>query len=306
MFLTLSLSTNMVDAVADTVAVAVQTVYYHSRTASSSFDYSLLIGSLVATLALSLWDFVTMFGDEVRYIWPMKRRHVFKWLYIFHRYFLLATQIMCQIALPFLPAMMSSPAGLALLVSLTVLTQCTNFTLEFILAFRIFALFGRRPWVSRLLGCLTLAEVLCCTPPIISFYRSYGGGIMFQLTSTANIQIAFSMVMHSTFIALTVVKHISIVRASCVGRNAISQFTLDGTATFLMVTGLLGLAFATSTMPDVHPIIVFFWALAVHSICGGRLILGMARIQDRIRGLQEDESIMLTTHIDICFSEDLD
>ncbi|KAI6014177.1 hypothetical protein EDC04DRAFT_2755814 [Pisolithus marmoratus] len=73
-----------------------------------------------------------------------------------------------------------------------------------------------------------------------------------------------------------------------------------------MVMGLLGLAFALSITQDLYPTILFFWALTVHSICASRMILGVARIQDHIRGLQEDESIMLTTHIDIYLSEDLD
>ncbi|KAI6028933.1 hypothetical protein EDC04DRAFT_146683 [Pisolithus marmoratus] len=67
----------MVNPVTGTAAATIQSIYYHS----------------LATLALSLWDFLTKFEDEVHYIWPMKRNHAFKWLYIFHRHFLLAAHI---------------------------------------------------------------------------------------------------------------------------------------------------------------------------------------------------------------------
>lgn len=147
----------MVDPITDSTAAAIQSIYYHSS----------------AALALSLWDFLTTFGDEVHCIWPMKR-DAFKWLYISHRHFLLAIQLTCQIALP-LSAAMSSPTSydcLSSLVFMTILTQCTNVTLEFILALRIFALFGRRPCVLRLFGCLIVAHILYSVPASYSYFKS--------------------------------------------------------------------------------------------------------------------------------------
>ncbi|KAI6118009.1 hypothetical protein F5141DRAFT_596774 [Pisolithus sp. B1] len=275
----------MVDTTTGTTVAAMRSIYYHS----------------LAALALSCWDFLMTFGDEVHYIWPMKKRHTFKWLYIFHRYFLLTTQIAFQIALPLLPAM-SSPTShdcRVLLLVMTILAECANFALEFILAFRVFALFGRRPWVSRLLGCLILAEIGCCMPAILSGFKSFATGILYQLSPDVNIQTAFTIVVHSTLTSLTVAKRISIVGAGVIERNVISQFTRDGTVTYLMVT-------ATSAMRDLQPINLFFWALTVYSICGSRLILGMARIQDHMGALPEDENVLLTTYIDVCLSEDLD
>lgn len=280
------------DTLMGSTAAAFRSIYYHSAVA----------------LALSSWDCIMTFGDEVRCIWPMKGSYPFKWLYIFHRYFLLAIQIMCQIALAFLPAM-SSPTSsiwLGLLVLMTVLVECTNFTLEFILAFRVFVLFGRHPWVSRLLGGLILAELVCCMPTAYSSFKSYSSGILFELSPNAKIQMSITMVVHSTLISLTVAKHFSIVGASGARKNIISQLTLGGTVTYLMMAGLLGLGFTVSKVPDMQPIILLFWALTVHSICGSRLILNMARMQDHMQGLRGVEDILLTTQIDISLSEDLD
>ncbi|KAI6030333.1 hypothetical protein EDC04DRAFT_93370 [Pisolithus marmoratus] len=166
----------MVDPITDSTAAAIQSIYYHSS----------------AALALSLWDFLTTFGDEVHCIWPSgdlmfptfaessspspyrMKRDAFKWLYISHRHFLLAIQLTCQIALP-LSAAMSSPTSydcLSSLVFMTILTQCTNVTLEFILALRIFALFGRRPCVLRLFGCLIVAHILYSVPASYSYFKS--------------------------------------------------------------------------------------------------------------------------------------
>ncbi|KAI6123043.1 hypothetical protein EDD17DRAFT_987850 [Pisolithus thermaeus] len=282
----------MVDTITEATVAAMRSIYYHN----------------FATLALSFWDFLITFGDEVRYIWPMKKRHAFKWLYIFHRHFLLVVQITSQIAFPLLPAV-SSPTSYncrALLTVMTVLVECANFTLEFILAFRVFALLGRRPWVLRLLGCLILGEIICSMPTSFSGLKSYAGGILFQLSPKIKIQIAFTTVVHSTLISLTVARHIAIGRTRSNGSSIISQFTRDGTATFLMVMGLLGLGIATSAVKDLQPIILIFWALTCHSICGSRLILGTARMQDRVGALREDENVLLTTHIDVFLTEDLD
>ncbi|KAI6120346.1 hypothetical protein EDD16DRAFT_895796 [Pisolithus croceorrhizus] len=254
-FLLPFLSVTMVDTITEATVAAMRSIYYHN----------------FATLALSFWDFLITFGDEVRYIWPMKKRHAFKWLYIFHRHFLLVVQITSQIAFPLLPAV-SSPTSYncrALLTVMTVLVECANFTLEFILAFRVFALLGRRPWVLRLLGCLILGEIICSMPTSFSGLKSYAGGILFQLSPKIKIQIAFTTVVHSTLISLTVARHIAIGRTRSNGSSIISQFTRDGTATFLMVMGLLGLGIATSAVKDLQPIILIFWALTCHSICVG-------------------------------------
>ncbi|KAI6158614.1 hypothetical protein EDD17DRAFT_988746 [Pisolithus thermaeus] len=161
------------DTITSTTIAAMRSVYYHSLTA----------------LALSLWDFLMTIDKEVRYIWPMKKRHAFKWLYIFLRHFLLVVQITCQIAFRLLPVA-SPPAShdyRTLLIIMALLVECAHFTLEFILAFRVVALFGGRPWVSRLLGCLILVEIICCTPITLLGFKNPGGvGILFQLSPDAN------------------------------------------------------------------------------------------------------------------------
>ncbi|KAI6123048.1 hypothetical protein EV401DRAFT_1948302 [Pisolithus croceorrhizus] len=133
------LAATMVDTTTGTTVAAMRSIYHHNYTTSY----------------------------EVRYIWPMKKRHAFKWLHTFYRYFLLTAQITSQIAFPLLSAV-SSPTPYN--------CQCANFTLEFILAFRVFVLFGCRPWI------------ICCMPTSVSGLSSYAGGILFQLSPDANIQ----------------------------------------------------------------------------------------------------------------------
>ncbi|KIN96645.1 hypothetical protein M404DRAFT_242989 [Pisolithus tinctorius Marx 270] len=271
------------DTIMGTTA-ATQSIYYHCT----------------ATLALSFWDFLMTFGDEVHYIWP----RTFKWLYMFHRYFLLVTHITCQILLPFFPVM-SFHICRALLASVTAVLECANFTSEFILAFRVCVLFGRRPWVSRLLGCLMLTELLCCMATATLTLKSYGGGMLFQVSPDPKIQMACTAVVHSTLITLTVVKYLSTVGARGAERKVITEFTLDGAVTHLIMAGLLGFGLTITTVPNSGPFIMFFWSLTVHSVCGSRLILNVARMLGHMQGLPEDENILFTTQIDICLSEDL-
>ncbi|KAI6113896.1 hypothetical protein EDD16DRAFT_1598968 [Pisolithus croceorrhizus] len=48
----------------------------------------------------------------------------------------------------------------------------------------------------------------------------------------------------------------------------------DGTVTYFMMAGLIGLALATFTGGDIQPIILFFWALTVYSICVSSFTVG--------------------------------
>ncbi|KAI6134227.1 hypothetical protein EV401DRAFT_1907052, partial [Pisolithus croceorrhizus] len=165
----------------------------------------------------------------------------------------------------------------------------------------VFALLSRHPWVSHLLGCLILAEIDCCMTAILSGFKSFASDILYQLSPEVNIQMAFTTIVHSALPPSTVAKLISTVGARGIERNVISQFTCNGTVTYFMVTGLMGLGLATSTVRDLKPIYLFFWALT-----GSRLISGMVCMQDHIRALWQEENILLTTNIDICLSEDLD
>ncbi|KAI6120342.1 hypothetical protein EDD16DRAFT_1577589 [Pisolithus croceorrhizus] len=94
-------------------------------------------------------------------------------------------------------------------------------------------------------------------PSILSCFKSFASGILYQLSPVANIQMAFTIVVHSTLAFLIAAKLISTVEARGVERNLISQFTRDGTVTYFMVTGLMGLGLATSAVRDLKPINLF-------------------------------------------------
>ncbi|KAI6143547.1 hypothetical protein EDD17DRAFT_1659172, partial [Pisolithus thermaeus] len=137
----------------------------------------------------------------------------------------------------------------------------------------VFALLSRHPWVSHLLGCLILAEIDCCMTAILSGFKSFASDILYQLSPEVNIQMwvidfecpqtltrqyrAFTTIVHSALPPSTVAKLISTVGARGIERNVISQFTCNGTVTYFMVTGLMGLGLATSTVRDLKPIYLF-------------------------------------------------
>ncbi|KIN96642.1 hypothetical protein M404DRAFT_243201 [Pisolithus tinctorius Marx 270] len=136
-------------------AKAIRDVYYHS----------------VAALSILSWDCVSTLENEVRYIWPMRAGCTFKWLYLFLRYIPLFAQISTQYVL----SHMVSGSTLYTLckiwhMSMIGLVLFTSIAVEFILAFRVYALFGRQLWVTLLLGCLISAEASCAFLTLLSRY----------------------------------------------------------------------------------------------------------------------------------------
>ncbi|KAI6108170.1 hypothetical protein F5141DRAFT_100717 [Pisolithus sp. B1] len=250
-----------------------------------------------ASLVVLLWDFLLTMDDEVRRIWPVKKRPL-KWLYMFLRYFPLSTQIFHQIVLPDLSGNDTIlPLACNLWhVYMIVLIQVINVALELVLALRVVALFGGHPWVSRLLGCIMVVEFLCAVPVAWESFRYYEHCILFILPPVVLIQAVASLVIQTTFICMTLYR--ILIRGSRFWKTTVMfQVARDGTIVYFVEMGLICCVFA---MLKLHwqPAVLFFWIVTIRSICGTRLILNMARLRSQ-EVPQDNDDILFTTQIDV-------
>lgn len=267
-------------------AKAIRDVYYHS----------------VAALSILSWDCVSTLENEVRYIWPMRAGCTFKWLYLFLRYIPLFAQISTQYVL----SHMVSGSTLYTLckiwhMSMIGLVLFTSIAVEFILAFRVYALFGRQLWVTLLLGCLISAEASCAFLTLLSRYLldCDEACILFPILPISKVHGVFSLVTESTLITMTLLKRYAIVRAGFSKLPVVTMLTRDGTLAYLLMLALLGCSFVIVKLVGWPPLVMFFWTGTMHSACGSRLILNMAQLSIPRGTEYTDGGILLTSHIDI-------
>ncbi|KAI6030332.1 hypothetical protein EDC04DRAFT_2711528 [Pisolithus marmoratus] len=268
---------------------AVREVYYHS----------------VAALSVLSCDCMSTLEDEVRCIWPMRVGYPFKWLYLFLRYIPLFAQMSTQYVLS---RMVSGSSLYALCkswhMSMIGLVLLTSAAVEFILAFRVYVLFGRQLWVTLLLGCLISAEASCALATLWTRYLldSDEACIMFPVLYISKVHGVFTLATESALVTMTLLKRYATVRAGFSKLPAVTMLTRDGTLAYLLMVALLGCSFVIVKLVGWPPLVMFFWTGAMHSACGSRLILNMAQLPKSKGTEHTDSGVLLTTQIDISLS----
>ncbi|KAI6003199.1 hypothetical protein F5J12DRAFT_838976 [Pisolithus orientalis] len=232
------------------------------------------------------WDCVSTLENEVRFIWPMRAGCTFKWLYLFLRYIPLFAQMRSH---------MVSGSTLYTLckswhMSMIGLVLFTSIAVEFILAFRVYALFGRQLWVTLLLGCLISAEASCAFLTLLSRYLLDCDEecILFPILPISKVHGVFSLITESALITMTLLKRYAIVRAGFSKLPVVTMLTRDGTLAYLLMLALLGCSFVIVKLVGWPPLVMFF-----------RLILNMAQLSIPRGTEYTDGGILLTSHIDI-------
>ncbi|KAL4077586.1 hypothetical protein J3A83DRAFT_4214800 [Scleroderma citrinum] len=269
-------------------AKAIRDVYYHS----------------IAALSVLSWDCLSTFEDEVRYIWPMKIRYPFKWLYLLLRYLPLAAQISHQYILSSMssdqPCYLQCKIWHMYMIALVLFTSAA---VEFILAFRVYALFSRQLWVALFLGCLILAECCCAFVTLWSRFciQFVQACIFFPLLPVSKIHGCVSLATQSMLVTMALLRRFVSFRARFSKLPIVIMLIRDGTVTYLTMLGLLGCSFVIVQLAGWQPVVMFFWTATMQSACGSRLILNIARLP-KSPSHQGDRGVMLTSQVDLYFS----
>lgn len=267
-------------------ASAIRGVYYHS----------------FAALSLLLWDCLSTLDDEVRYIWPMKARYPFKWLYLLLRYLPLAAQISYQYVLSFSmgSALGCDPSCKTLHMSMIILVSFTSAAVEFILAFRVFVLFDKQRWVALILGSLMAMECCCALLTLYSRFRtdSVQPCVFFPPLFVSKIYGGVCLTTQSTLVAMVLFRRYLAIKAGCSKHPILITLIRDATLAYLTILGLLVFSFVIVPQVGWQSVVMIFWTTTLQSACGSRLILNMARLPPRPPH-QQDDRFSITSQIDL-------
>ncbi|KAG1740147.1 uncharacterized protein EDB91DRAFT_359136 [Suillus paluster] len=194
---------------------------------------------LVSSLTLMLWDMVLTSKSEIEHIWPKPWTSFFKWLYLFLRYFGLATQIFHQFAVPHLNSGKALRSTcFAWYIYSAILAQFHTTAIEIILAVRVYALFNKSRRIAIILGLQMTLEYII----LVILVGGYFNGIPYIpycILSTPPAQITIhaiaAVTTQSTLLGLSLMKHILARRAGWGRTPLVSLLIRDGTATYLLI-----------------------------------------------------------------------
>lgn len=253
---------------------------------ASAIDYPSLAREvhyhLVSSFVLQLWDMVITSQSEIEHIWPTPWNSFSKWLYLFLRYFSLATQIFHQFAVPYLNSGKAPKSScFAWFVYTAVMAQFQITAVEIILAFRVYALFNRSRRIAIILGSLMSLEYIVLMIVIsVSFHRI--PSIPYCILSKPPSQIITSSIAvvatQSTLLGLALIKNILARRAGWGRAPLVSLLIRDGTATYFIICVIFFCIGSFCELRDERTVIMFFWLISIISSCGCRLIINMQRL----------------------------
>ncbi|KAG2143854.1 hypothetical protein BD769DRAFT_1419909 [Suillus cothurnatus] len=237
---------------------------------------------LLSSFTLQLWDIVVTSQSEVEHIWPKPWNSFFKWLYLFLRYFSLATQAFHQFAVPHLNSGKALESGcFAWYVYTAFLAQAHTSAIEIILACRVYALFNKSRRIAIILGSLMTLEYIILVIVICGYFRSIPL-IPYCILSKPPNQIIYHaiavVVAQSTLLGLALMKHILARRTGWGRTPLVSVLIRDGTATYVIICVIFMFIGAFCELRDERVIITFFWLITITSSCGCRLIVNMQRL----------------------------
>ncbi|KAG1744444.1 hypothetical protein EDB19DRAFT_516327 [Suillus lakei] len=241
----------------------------------SAIDYPLLAREvhhhLISSFALQLWDIVITLQSEIQHIWPKPWNSFFKWLYLFLRYFSLATQIFHQFAVPYLNSGKASKSScFSWYVYTALIAQFQTTAVEIILAVRVYALFNRSRRVAVILGSQMTLEYIILVIVVGGYFHRIPS-IPYCILSKPPYQIIYHAIAvvatQSTLLGLALIKHILARRAGWGRAPLVSLLIRDGTATYFIICVIFFCIGSFCELRDERTVIMFFWLISIISSC---------------------------------------
>lgn len=247
-----------------------------------------------------LYEYSITLDDEVELIWKKPHSSVIKWLFLFIRYFSLASQIIIQILshelFKTLPVARQSCMGIyvwRLVACQTVLTA-----VELVLIHRVNALYQNRALMIGLvcyLGAEALALALDC--------GIYCPRLQFSPTCLSNLAVdavviygTIALSFQGIILYLTVRKRLRAKRAGLIRTPLLTLLIRDGAVAFIVIFVLqVGAMIYLTSESGVA--IMQYWLLSLSSCVGCRLILNLQTLGSREEEHESLATIELTTQL---------
>ncbi|KIJ61235.1 hypothetical protein HYDPIDRAFT_31538 [Hydnomerulius pinastri MD-312] len=238
-----------------------------------------------------VWDILVTYQAEVEHIWPKPRTSLFKWLFIYLRYFNLFVQIWHQVAISHLTnGEEHTSLCNAWYIWAVVISQASSTVIEVILAVRVFALFNKSRRLACFLVILIAAEVV--TMAVNSFHT---------IPAIPSSDAAVFLVTQSILLGLTIFKHVTAVRSGWGRTPLVSLIIRDSSAVYVVMIVVTGAMFTDWKLQDERTVIMFFWLIAISSVTGCRLIVNMQKLVPAEHRRRRSDAALFTTEIEIGF-----
>ncbi|KAH0826346.1 hypothetical protein J3R83DRAFT_5301, partial [Lanmaoa asiatica] len=216
---------------------AVHDVQYQLGMSCPLRDHTLTV-TKVAALTLLVWDCLLTLGEEIEYVWRM-RRCMFKWFYFYFRYFLLVAQISHLVALPRLSSGHTTDFLCKIwylyAISFVHISICI---IDVILATRVFALFNRSRKVGVFLSGLILIELAAAGSNIaLCSVMEYFEACILLLPrkEMASPLAGITVIAQSTILGMTLFKHFVAVRLGWGRTPLLSLLVRDATSCYVLM-----------------------------------------------------------------------
>ncbi|TFK72078.1 hypothetical protein BDN72DRAFT_378331 [Pluteus cervinus] len=239
----------------------------------------------VAAVALLIYECIITHQDERRYIWKGPP-NIYKFIYLFSRYFILVTQI---VGLGFMTIVLSRPVQPAVCYSWyrfeAIRLQLILACVEVILALRVYALHDRSPRIGILLLCIlcisNTVEMVCAIRSVDK--TSFDDTCIFLSSSReAIIQYPAALLFtHTSIFVLTIYKRNIIPRDRWHDVPVLRIITRDGLVAFGIISVISSVVVPYSSFK--HPIAhhVLPWLIALPSIGACRMIANTQCLHER-------------------------
>ncbi|ETW81185.1 hypothetical protein HETIRDRAFT_459587 [Heterobasidion irregulare TC 32-1] len=249
-----------------------------------AFGAQLVDRSAIASLAFLVWDIIITLGDEVDTIWPKRNTNWTKWLFLFVRYFAVATQIAelfvgTEIAAA-LPYTMRS--CVAWYIFQEVATQLLITSVEVILMVRVHAMYERNRTITLVLLVLFVAEIVAMLATLVLVIPDVQFDDICVVTHTPTTLIFFALafiLFETLLFGLTLFKFVQAVRTGWGHTPVMALLARDGTWAFALIFAVLCInaGFYLGKNSSIGAV-AYTWILSIESFAGYRLILNMQRL----------------------------
>jgi len=240
----------------------------------------LLHGNSLGTAALLVYELLVTFDYEYELVWKKPNKSVIKWLFLFIRYFALASQIGLQTMADRVALNVPVPLRHCKLVFMWPLVACQFMltSVELVLIHRVQALYPSRP-MYLIFGSFILAEVVVLgINAIVELPNLKFNALCMTTTPPASIIVygVIAITSQSIILYLTIRKHIIASRSGWSRTPIVSLLIRDGAVAYAVI-------FALQIVTMVYLItggfaFVQYWLMGILSCVGCRLIINLQRL----------------------------
>ncbi|KAG1774745.1 hypothetical protein EV702DRAFT_1122482 [Suillus placidus] len=250
---------------------------------SYAFVFRQATSHCYSSLAFLIYDWLLNFESEVQHIWMQPQKRVFRWLYIYFRYFSMLIQAIHPSIMDYFAGGHGSPSFcLAWKIYAPLVTQVNTTAVEMLLAVRVYALFNRSRRIAFLVGFHILLDVISSVVNAVYTIQATKHHGPYCISSKPPRQLLYHSIIvlstQITLMGLTLLKTV-LSRRSGWGRTPIVSLLLrDSRAVLFVISALCLLSIGLCRLDGARTTVMFFWSVSILSSSGCWLLMNTQQL----------------------------